>query len=393
MRKILFFMILFIQSSVFAMNLHDLDLNETAIPYYLLATDLVQKPSPLIIDHQAYLTYEIYLSNLGKYSFKLDKVEVMDAEHQHKVLYTYDAAQLSKMIKSFANPNDSTSLIIHPGMRDALFFMEEFNKKNIPGKLLHRFYLSIVDPDVNEKQQIPESTMIVAAPVKVDTQEPVIVGAPLHGSHWVAFNGPSNTSIHRRAQIVGDGNIYFPERFAIDFIQFDANGNMYRNNDPSKNENWISYGANIYSVADGKVIAVKDGLADNKPPGRDYPITFNTIAGNYVIIDIGHHQYAFYAHFIPQSITVRVGDHVNKGEVIGRLGNSGNSDAPHLHFHIIDQANPLLGQGIPYGFAEFETEQYSFPNSGDQPVSYAGHIANHKKELVHENAMMNFEGK
>jgi murein DD-endopeptidase MepM/ murein hydrolase activator NlpD len=65
-------------------------------------------------------------------------------------------------------------------------------------------------------------------------------------------------------------------------------------------------------------------------------------------------RYAFYAHIIPGTITVKVGDQVKKGQVLGRLGNSGNSDAPHLHFHLGDANAPLGSEGIPWVFERFE---------------------------------------
>jgi murein DD-endopeptidase MepM/ murein hydrolase activator NlpD len=55
----------------------------------------------------------------------------------------------------------------------------------------------------------------------------------------------------------------------------------------------------------------------------------------------------------PGSLRVKLGDHVTKGEVIGLLGNSGNSDAPHLHFHVMDGKSPLDSNGLPYVFTHF----------------------------------------
>ena len=64
------------------------------------------------------------------------------------------------------------------------------------------------------------------------------------------------------------------------------------------------------------------------------PITLETVGGNNVIMEIGDGLYAFYAHLQPGSLRVKVGDKVRRGQVLGLLGNSGNSSEPHLHFHI-----------------------------------------------------------
>ncbi|MGH7448112.1 MAG: M23 family metallopeptidase, partial [Longimicrobiales bacterium] len=82
-----------------------------------------------------------------------------------------------------------------------------------------------------------------------------------------------------------------------------------------------------------------------------------TVSGNSVVIDLGG-RYAFYAHLIPGSLRVSVGDRVRRGQVIGRVGNSGNSTEPHLHFHVVDALAPgtstLGAEGIPYALARFE---------------------------------------
>lgn len=83
-------------------------------------------------------------------------------------------------------------------------------------------------------------------------------------------------------------------------------------------------------------------------------ITRETIAGNYIVLDIGNNIYAVYAHLIPNSFKVKVGEKVNKGQVVGLLGNSGNSDGPHLHFHLETKSQQVLGgEGIPYHFEKF----------------------------------------
>ena len=84
------------------------------------------------------------------------------------------------------------------------------------------------------------------------------------------------------------------------------------------------------------------------------PITLETVGGNHVILELAPGVYAFYAHLQPGSIRVKLGDTVNRGDPVGLLGNSGNSTAPHLHFHLTD-GNSLLGaEGIPFEFDRFE---------------------------------------
>jgi murein DD-endopeptidase MepM/ murein hydrolase activator NlpD len=73
-------------------------------------------------------------------------------------------------------------------------------------------------------------------------------------------------------------------------------------------------------------------------------------------VDIGDGRFAFYAHMQPGSLRVQVGEGVTRGQVIGLLGNTGNSFAPHLHFHVMDGPEPLASNGQPYVFRSFESE-------------------------------------
>jgi murein DD-endopeptidase MepM/ murein hydrolase activator NlpD len=70
---------------------------------------------------------------------------------------------------------------------------------------------------------------------------------------------------------------------------------------------------------------------------------------------LGGGRYAFYEHLKHGSVTVKRGDRVKRGQVIGLLGNSGSSSSgPHLHFHVADAAAALGAEGLPYVFQNFE---------------------------------------
>ena len=86
---------------------------------------------------------------------------------------------------------------------------------------------------------------------------------------------------------------------------------------------------------------------------RAVPITLDTIGGHHVILSLGAAKFAFYAHLQPGSIRVKVGQRVRRGQVLGLLGNSGNSDAPHLHFHISNENSPVQSEGLPFVLESF----------------------------------------
>jgi murein DD-endopeptidase MepM/ murein hydrolase activator NlpD len=80
------------------------------------------------------------------------------------------------------------------------------------------------------------------------------------------------------------------------------------------------------------------------------------LAGNYAIVATGG-TYALYAHLAPGSVAVTGGQRVRAGEVLGRVGHSGNSTAPHLHFQLMDSPDPLRASGIPCAFAAYLVER------------------------------------
>jgi murein DD-endopeptidase MepM/ murein hydrolase activator NlpD len=105
------------------------------------------------------------------------------------------------------------------------------------------------------------------------------------------------------------------------------------------------------------VVQVRDGLPEHTPFSQEIATTSftpETVAGNVVVVAIGRGHFAVYAHLRPGSVSVEEGDPVRAGQEIGRIGNSGHSLAPHLHFHIQDRADPLAGEGIAFALRSFE---------------------------------------
>ena len=110
------------------------------------------------------------------------------------------------------------------------------------------------------------------------------------------------------------------------------------------------------AAADGEVVLVIDGLEEQVPgelPGM--ALSLDEADGNSVVIRIGDGLYLSYAHMQAGSITVAEGEEVERGAVIGLVGNSGNSSAPHLHVHLMDGPSPFASSGLPYVIESFET--------------------------------------
>jgi hypothetical protein len=176
------------------------------------------------------------------------------------------------------------------------------------------------------------------------------LGAPLKGANWIASSGPSNGSYHRRGFLVIDGTTVIDRRYAIDWRMM-RDGSVFTG-DENEARSYHAYGNDVLAVASGTVITATDGIPDNVPRHQGFrpavPITLDTLAGNTITLDLGGGQYAYYMHLHPGSLTVKAGDHVEKGQVLARVGNSGDSREPHLHFEVTTSPKLLAGEGVPY---------------------------------------------
>jgi murein DD-endopeptidase MepM/ murein hydrolase activator NlpD len=99
---------------------------------------------------------------------------------------------------------------------------------------------------------------------------------------------------------------------------------------------------------------VVDGLPEQVPGVFPENISPEEADGNSVILDLGGGNFALYAHFQPGTIRVEEGEHVERGDVLALVGNSGNSLAPHLHFHVMNGPLSLASNGLPYEVDSFK---------------------------------------
>jgi murein DD-endopeptidase MepM/ murein hydrolase activator NlpD len=220
----------------------------------------------------------------------------------------------------------------------------------LPDRLEYRF-------DVSTSTPTGLDDSFRAGPTRVAEEDPARIGAPLFGKRWLTGEGCCDTiTSHRGAIFPIDGTFHAPERFAIDWVKVGKNGRLY---DGPKDElsSYPYYGAMIRSVADGRVVGTRDTEPEQTPGQFPSGLALNDFGGNYVVIKIGEGQYAYYAHLQKgkKGVLVEPGDRVEKGQVIGKLGNTGNTDAPHLHFMLIDGKAPLTSDALPFEIGSFRT--------------------------------------
>jgi hypothetical protein len=161
---------------------------------------------------------------------------------------------------------------------------------------------------------------------------------PLRGTWTVSNGGREGATNHH----VGNAQQWY----AFDFHRSDAEGRPARN-DGSKNEEHLAWDQAVVAPADAIVASVVNGIPEHEPAHSDRYF----VPGNLVVLDHGAGEFSFLAHLRPGSIAVKTGQRVKRGELLGKVGNSGNSSAPHLHWHLASAADVSRGHGLPIRFA------------------------------------------
>jgi murein DD-endopeptidase len=295
-------------------------------------------PTAVSISDHHVLVYELRVVNRREEPVQIKAVQVVAGSTERPLL----TLQADTLAAAYGGSSEAPELA--PGFEVILYMWITLpDSQAVPSSLRHRLDVGIAG-----------SVLSVNGPkVEPRSRAAIVVGAPLRGGNWLAGNGPDNASIHRRARIEVEGKHKIAQRFAIDFVRLRGTATVEA--DPADNASYFAYGADVLAVADGIVVMTQDGIPENIPglSSRAVEVTLDNAAGNYVILDLGEGQYAFYAHLQPGSLRVARGDRVSRGDVLGVIGNSGNSTEPHLHFHVSDAPSPLGSEGLPYVFDRY----------------------------------------
>ena len=165
--------------------------------------------------------------------------------------------------------------------------------------------------------------------IDIDRNEPVVIEPPLRGGGWLAFNACCTTTAHRTF-LLPRTRPARGETFAIDWVRF-VDG-APATGDGSKVSDYYGYGQTIYSATDGEIVHVRNDMADapiNESGGGNRTVTNSSdYGGNGVVVKIADGQYALYGHMIAGSVIPEVGDDVEAGDELGKLGSTGNDGAP-----------------------------------------------------------------
>jgi murein DD-endopeptidase MepM/ murein hydrolase activator NlpD len=174
----------------------------------------------------------------------------------------------------------------------------------------------------------------------------VIMSLPFKGK-WFVYWGGDTKRLNPYHHAAGG-----MQKFAFDFVVMGKNGKTYNRNG-NKNEDYYAFGKEILAPADGIVTDVINGVRDNIPGSMN---KFSAL-GNAVFIQHHKNVISVLVHLKLDSIKVKAGNRVKKGQTIAFCGNSGNSSEPHLHYHLQNKPFMQKADGIKIYFDNVMVEK------------------------------------
>ena len=351
-------------------------------------------PSPVVGgDGLTHLAYELHVTNFYRDTgvLRLRRIAVY-ADGQTTPLASLEGQALAQIMQPHpADEAASDGVPVAAGMRAIAFVWLSLPAgQTAPRSLRHR--LEFVDAK-------GAAQLVDGARVTVDTTPPVRLGPPLRAGLWLASEGPGNSRSHHWGSLVAaNGQVTIPQRYALDVFGLDEKGRALRNGaldlQKSKREDWIGYGADVLAVADGVVRDVRDGQADHTPlepqPEPD-ALTAAGLYGNYVVLEIAPRVFVHYAHLQPGSVAVKIGQTLRRGALLGRMGQSGNSNGPHLHIHVASAATFEGSEGLPFVFERYTSPgDWTLTRSIDPESTLGPKREPHRDQMPLDGEVMGF---
>ncbi len=308
-------------------------------------------------DGRMHLEYELHVTNFYASNGPLHLSELsIFTEGSSTPLAIYKAKELADIAKP--HPEETPDAITLPagGRTVFLLWITLPDGVPIPLGLSHRMSLQ----DAQGVKRI-----LRGVNVELPQRPAITIAPPLRGGrNWLVSEGPGNSHSHHWGSLLAlNGVVTIPQRYAIDYVGLNERGHALEvapdKLRDSANTDWFGYDSDVLAVADGVVRDVRDGQPDGKPMskhGDESDLTARGLYGNFVVLEIAPTVFAHYAHLRPGSLRVRAGQHVHRGEVLAHLGDSGNSAAPHLHFHLSNRPTFEESEGLPFRFARFTNE-------------------------------------
>jgi len=327
-----------------------------------------EHPIVEVRDGHQFLNFDMLVRNVTGFILRISQIElsVYDSSHQlvqRKAINTDAFAPSIAVIGEQILAPSTTLDVFNP--------FPEF-ESSVPLMELH--YSFCLQRESNEREReknrhrLPDDCdfrqQFAVSPRTYEDKTALIL--PLRGKIFV-WEGHDLYAHHQRVPLSNPkvkslGITANSNNFASDFIYVDGQGREYHD-DPRILENWYGYGKPIYAPGAGIVLATANDIPENwfedakatqighpkLPLGKD-----PKDIGNFVLLDHQNGEYSLLVHMKAGSVTVRAGDRVRQGQVVGGIGFAGDSIFPHLHYSLMDGPEVFKAWGLPAYFSQFE---------------------------------------
>lgn len=328
-------------------------------------TVTVEPASPLIEhrDGRQLLNFDLAVSNRGKSTLRLAEIElsVFDSAGHLVVRKTVNSNGLAPGIDIVAKP------LLAPGETEDIFNPFYSLGDELAVHLMEYTFRYLCEDNEQERAKnrhrlpMDYDLEVRASVLPGDYETKTNLILPLTGRVLI-WDGHDFYSHHRRvpldaAKVRKMGIHANSNRYGADLVIEDEQGRMYHD-DPYNKKNWYTYGAPIYAPGDGKVLAIANNIPDNEFDGKqiktpELPAGADSELGNYVLIDHGDGEFSVLPHMMPGSVLVKAGNAVHQGEMIGRVGFSGDAIFPHVHYSLLSGPDIYRFEGLPNYFTRF----------------------------------------
>jgi hypothetical protein len=325
-----------------------------------LAATVITNPMPVQgTDGQLHMTYELLLTNVSPLSVRVEQV-LVGVEDGDRILLSLDGSHLAGEMSPLAgtpgseateDPSQGGGPTTLASGAIGIVWIDVTTDSGFepPDMLANRIVASILRPD---GQSVPFDG--VTARVPVNRTAPLELSPPVGNGLWYMSDGCCSGDTHHRRGIAPiNGQLLVPQRYAVDWYRVDDQHRAWVG-DPSQLKSYLAYQQPVFAAADGTVESTLDGLPNNPDLPHPPPVPpIEQTVGNFVILKVDG-GYLLYAHLDTGSVRVTSGQQVSRGDVLGLIGTTGNSTAPHLHFQVMTSPTFFPTDSPPYVFNRFE---------------------------------------
>lgn len=373
-----------------------------------LTAAVLTKPTPFVAtDGKTHISYELLTTSSLPSStpLRLDRVDVRDAR-THQVVGSLSGQALADAANPVGDPltgadGDTpappgpTPTVIQ-GSQQWIIWLDLIldRGQRVPKVLEHQLSGAVLPPSGPSAafEETVQATRIARTP-------PVNLSPPVRPGTWYSSESCCGNTHHRRGLAPINGRFYVPQRFAIDWYRVGEQGQTWEG-DPARLTSYLSYRQPVVASAGGRVVEVQDGLPDQTPPVTPPTPPIEDTVGNHVTVEVAPGRYLLYAHLTPGSLRVREGDRVEPGQVLGLIGNSGNSATPHLHFQVMTTAESFPTDSPPFTFRHFHVVGHVEPRIWDDnlglqqtgvlPITPSPHDGRHRARYPLDREVLEF---